>query len=328
MRHRSAARLWLAALLAALALLPVRLTAQPAPGRLTLAQYQAALLESKAQLEAAPVAAQPATLDRVRARLATIAEVALPSGQVVQVVPLLGPPDAPAPPFAAAVIRLRSVRQQIDAARGDDTAARLARLAAVFARPEFNRPADLWDRFVNWLADWLSRILPVRTRARGLPGWVTEVLPWVLAGLGALAVGWLLSYWLQGLLRSFVADAELQRRGANGDALPQTAAEARIQARRAAETGRYRDAVRALYLAALLHLQEQQLAPNDPSLTNHELLDRIPADAPLHAALAPVVETFDEVWYGVREPDHATYQAYARSVEALEAGARGQVEQA
>jgi hypothetical protein len=69
-------------------------------------------------------------------------------------------------------------------------------------------------------------------------------------------------------------------------------------------------------------LQEQRIVPPDPSLTNHELLDHIPADAPIHAQLAPVVDTFDQVWYGVREPSQATYLAYTATVDELEAGIR------
>jgi hypothetical protein len=122
-------------------------------------------------------------------------------------------------------------------------------------------------------------------------------------------------------LRSFVTDSRVDVLGDDDD-LPRTAAEAREQARAAAESGFYRDAVRRLYLAALLQLSEHQLIPYERSLTNREVLVRVAADSPIRLHLEPVIATFDQVWYGVREPDQATFTAYEQAIDALAAVAQ------
>jgi hypothetical protein len=219
-----------------------------------------------------------------------------------------------------ALARLRATLAQIDAAPTDNTAARLALLDEILARPEFNRPLSLWERFWQWFERMLAEWLPDRPAA-GNAGWLAfllRALPWIITTLVVAVVIWLLSYWLQRVLRSFVTDARAA--GINGDdSLPATAAEARQQARAAAESGYYRDAVRRLYLAALLQLSEHSLITYERSLTNREVLVRVPNDSPVRQHLEPVVATFDQVWYGVREPDQATFTAYEREIDTLSA---------
>ena len=102
------------------------------------------------------------------------------------------------------------------------------------------------------------------------------------------------------------------------DDLPQTPAEARQRAAGSASAGDYRSAVRNLYLSALLTLEQHGLVPADRSLTNREVLARVGSTHPLRPHLQPVVETFDDVWYGVHEPDAGTYDAYTHSIDEVE----------
>ncbi len=136
--------------------------------------------------------------------------------------------------------------------------------------------------------------------------------------LGIIAIVLLLAYWLRGLLSGFVANADADEDEDAADDLPQTPAEARQRAAGAANVGNYRSAVRNLYLAALLTLEQHGLVPADRSLTNREVLGRVDSTHPLRPHLQPVVETFDDVWYGVHEPDAGTYAAYAHSIDELE----------
>ena len=138
----------------------------------------------------------------------------------------------------------------------------------------------------------------------------------MLIGLGVAALVWLLSYWLRGFLRSFAANAELVQEPADAG-LPATPSAARRYAARDAERGDFRNAVRHLYLAALLTLEEHNLVVRDRSLTNREVLTRVPAAHPVRPALEPVVATFDDVWYGVQEPDAATYESYTQAIDEL-----------
>ena len=286
-------------------------------GLATVDDYVVALGDARQSLLRAGEA--DAALAQARAALAPIRQVLLPSGAQIEVAPLLGEgPEALT--AAAALARVDTVLAQLEAAPGDDTAARLAVLAAVLAGPQFTAGDSLWDQFLRWLAEWLDRFLPraqespASTSAGGAAG---DIL-WTVVGIGgAVALVLLLAYWLRGVLGNFIGDAQAAAAGDGGD-LPQTPAEARRRAAERASSGDYRDAVRNLYLSALLTLEQNGVAPADRSLTNRELLARVPAGHPVRPHLQPVVETFDEVWYGVHEPDGQTYAAYTHSIDELE----------
>jgi hypothetical protein len=180
---------------------------------------------------------------------------------------------------------------------------------------------SLWDRFWAWLEELISNLLPDSQRegsGSGFLAWLLRAIPWIITVVVVAVVIVLLSYWLQRLLRAFVRDARLAKEGSDDD-LPSTAAEARQQARAAAQSGLYRDAVRRLYLAALLQLAEHDLITYERSLTNREVLVRVPDASPIRPHLEPIIATFDQVWYGVREPDQATFHAYEQEIDQLAA---------
>ena len=138
---------------------------------------------------------------------------------------------------------------------------------------------------------------------RYLPFLVTEQV--LIAGVVA--------YIAAGLWGSFAAQAEVEAEGAGAE--PLTAGQALARSREMAVAGDYRTAVRLLYLSTLLLLEERKLLRYDRTLTNREYLGQVADDPSLGEALRPVVDTFDEVWYGQVEPDAAGYEAYARQVD-------------
>jgi hypothetical protein len=307
------------------------LHAQSPTRTLSLAGYRDELATAIAQLEAVPEENATLIIEQVQERFAEMGTVELPSGEQVEIISILadlptstdegldtGDPAQLATPREVALARLRGAMAQIDASARDDTAARLAVLDEVLARPEFSTPLSLWDRFWQWVENLLNRLFPDSRRGPAA-SWVSVIarlVAWLVAIVVLAAIIWLLSYWLQRLLRSLVADARVDILPGDED-LPRSAAEARQQARVAAQSGLYRDAVRRLYLAALLQLSEYQLITYERSLTNREVLVRVPKNSPIRTHLEPVVATFDQVWYGVREPDQATFAAYEREIDTL-----------
>jgi hypothetical protein len=312
--------LWLTAM-------PVR--AQDAEAPLTLDEYRAELAAALAAIEADESDLGEEVVAELRDHFATITAVALPNGEIVEVRSLFDTEatvqeaEISHPPKLLALAQVRGTLAQIDAAANDNTATRLALLADILARPEFNRPMSLWDRFWEWLETWIHELLPTAQGGggSGFLAWLLRAIPWIVTTLVVAVVIVLLSYWLQRLLRAFVRDAR-SAKAVGDDDLPSTAAEARQQARVAAQSGLYRDAVRRLYLAALLQLAEHDLITYERSLTNREVLIRVPAASPIRPHLEPVIATFDQVWYGVREPDQATFHAYEQEIDQLAVVAR------
>ncbi|MCS7059549.1 MAG: DUF4129 domain-containing protein [Anaerolineae bacterium] len=96
-----------------------------------------------------------------------------------------------------------------------------------------------------------------------------------------------------------------------------TSAEAVTRAQHASALQDYRLAVRLLYLACLLRLDERGALRYDRTQTNREYVRQI-ADRPaLAEALRQVVEVFDDVWYGFRPITPQGYQAFEQHVRQL-----------
>ncbi|MCS6826454.1 MAG: DUF4129 domain-containing protein [Caldilinea sp.] len=277
------------------------------------AAYRRALEEAYALLQR-----EPPAFEEAQQRLAAITRVSLKNGEILSVSSPLDGGETPTT-VEAARQRLRLVIAQLDAAGNDRTAERLAALERVFAAPAFQQRLSWLEPLRRWLAELFERLF-ARAPAGAAPGPLgrsaAQVAGWIVVVLGGAVLVLLLARWLQTMVRAFVGD--VGRAPQETDALPATPAAARQAAVRSAEQGAYRTAVRYLYLAALLTLQERRLVPRDPSLTNRELLTRTPAHHPIRAPLGEVVAVFDEVWYGLREPDFAAFQRYQRVVHELE----------
>lgn len=300
--------------------LPDRARGQDTPAQgvaVPLAQYISILRDAQDILARS---SQPSAVAEARRALAGIGRVQLPSGAELAVSPLLGE-EGDALTQDAAAARVATLLAQLDAASGDNTAARLAVLDKVLAGPSFQQGESWWDVFRRWLAEWLDRLLPdpgPTSSSSGAAGRAGDLIAWSIGFVGVIAIVLLLAYWLRGLIGGFVANADANEDGEVDEDLPQTPSEARRRAEGAANEGNYRGAVRNLYLAALLTLEQHGLVPADRSLTNREVLGRVDSTHPLRPLLQPVVDTFDDVWYGVHEPDAGTYAAYAQSIDELE----------
>ncbi|MBO9392466.1 DUF4129 domain-containing protein [Caldilinea sp.] len=215
--------------------------------------------------------------------------------------------------------RLRLLIAQLDAAGSDRPAERLAVLERILSSPAFQQRLSWRELLQRWLVELFEQLFarsPAGAALGPLGQAAAQVAGWVVVALAGAVLLFLLARWLQTVLRAFVGD--VGRAPQEADVLPTTPRQAQQAAVRSAERGAYRSAVRYLYLAALLTLQERRLIPRDPSLTNRELLTRVPVRHPLRTPLGEVVTVFEEVWYGVREPDLATFRRYQQILHELE----------
>jgi hypothetical protein len=146
------------------------------------------------------------------------------------------------------------------------------------------------------------------------PGFAT-VMRVVMIALGIMVV--IGGLW--GLAHTLRRTAVMQPAAfANGDGdEPQTADAAQYRADASAQAQDYRAAVRYLYLASLLLLDEKRLLRYDPTLTNREHLQRIQDKRELVTLLRPVISVFDRTWYGFADISEADYRQYLAHVERL-----------
>ncbi len=169
-----------------------------------------------------------------------------------------------------------------------------AKLSDILDRPPFTAENEnLLVRLQRQFLEWLRRLFS--NTASGVFDFRDAI---VLVGTGIVAV--VLLYLLNALRLNLIAGAQLKR-GDRSQA-PLTAAVALVHAQRFASAGDYREAVRELYLATLLLLEERGLLRYDRTLTNREYLaelERKAHDRPtVLSAFAGNMQTLERVWYG------------------------------
>jgi hypothetical protein len=264
---------------------------------LTLAEQANALQSS----ERAPV------LNRAADLLGGIAQIQTPSGALVPVnnkdlVALLRDPSE----TDAAVKRLRALRDALAESLVEVSPADVAMLAGILSRPPFMRSENWYDSILRAISDFIERLF------RNTTSGVFDARDLIIL-FAAIVVVAVLVYFLRNLRRSLVAEESLPPALMEQEA--RTPAEAFDNAQRFASAGDYRSAVRQLYLATLLTLDQRGRIKYDPTLTNREYLHQASNDARTTAALQPIVETFDRTWYGFEPISVQEFDAYRRRVE-------------
>lgn len=151
-----------------------------------------------------------------------------------------------------------------------------------------------------------------------LPSVDLSFLRWVFIGAGAL-ITVILIVLLGPLLYRYIVRLRRLREPAtlaDGEEIA-TSDEAIQRAQDASALQDYRQALRLLYLAALLKLDEIGALRYDRALTNREYVRQVILSPALAEALRPVVETFDDVWYGYRPLTPEGYATFEHKVGEL-----------
>lgn len=98
---------------------------------------------------------------------------------------------------------------------------------------------------------------------------------------------------------------------------PTTSSDAKTLADDHAQSRDYRTAIRYMYLASLLMLDEKGIIRYDSALTNGEHLRHLTNKPHVHDLLRHVINAFEEVWYGYLPIDEAYYQQFRQQVDEL-----------
>jgi hypothetical protein len=145
----------------------------------------------------------------------------------------------------------------------------------------------------------------------------TSTLHRTLIGMGRGALLWIGCLMLIGLTLFFVQQirrnliTEVRGNVTESEIDSVTTAQAALtQSEVAVTSHNFRDALRFLYLSAILHLQERGILTYDKSLTNLEYLHTLQAHVELQEALRPVIQVFDDVWYGYKPCNADTIANY------------------
>lgn len=187
---------------------------------------------------------------------------------------------------------------------GPDPQQARRQLEAILAAPDFRRQPDWRDAVAALLRDWLAALFPELRAPRVSIEQAAVVLGAVAAGLLIIVGSSTFAGARASVTREHVLPAE--RRATRATASDHLAA-----AESATRAGRLREALRELFLFALLGLEERGALRLDPALTDREILLRA-AGLPRAEELASLVAAYERAWYGLREP---TPQEVARARE-------------
>ena len=159
---------------------------------------------------------------------------------------------------------------------------------------------NLWDRIAEWIAEQIARIFNRRQPAElqgGLPNLVTPIM-WVIIGIAIIAFAILVAKFF-GLNSGKKAKKKVG--GLLDDDEPdRTADEWILNADRLEAEGKFREAVRCLYLACLARLNQSGILQFVRRETNWEHLQRFESRR-LHGVefdLRSATQLFDVVYYG------------------------------
>lgn len=296
----------LAVLLALLAMMLAGMgaaRAQQGAESISVADFHAIIAEGIADIETTEGEDASQAVGDLQARLAAIQGVELATGVILHPDLSFIDPEEP----DATLARLRLLDSQLTLSARDDTDARLHLLDETLQELGLKKIAEVQPHQVS------EKSNPITAESAAV---LSAILKWGVILAGGILLVFIFANWFSGLLGGFVTDAKLRQRSADDDA-PITARQARQMASEMARTGNYREAVRHLYLSALFKLEESGFVPRDRSKTNRELLTAVATDTSVSEHLQPVVDTFDRVWYGVREPDAATFRAYEAEIDQL-----------
>lgn len=183
-------------------------------------------------------------------------------------------------------------------------------------------------RFFKWVEDeitdllnWLGKLIPKSGVGGGIGGYVNYIV------VIAVAAAALLIAWLYFKRRSFkpmpVAPTIAQAPAKDADPLSRGADEWEQYAAQLASTGRYREAIRAWYHAALVLLFRSGMLSYRKGRTNWEYCYSLPQDVPGRGIFQQLTGGFEVEWYGRSQSSPDSAGAYAAAAKQFLAKTRG-----
>jgi hypothetical protein len=166
-------------------------------------------------------------------------------------------------------------------------------------------PPSARDSYLEKLGEWLNRFFESIGKLHASSVWAGRVIVWGILLAACVGLAW-------GLL-------QMERRWRirlvpESDGPAAGAASSRdwqlwlADARRAAASRQWREAIHCVYWAAISRLESRRLWPADRARTPREYLALLAAEDPRRAGLATLTGSFERTWYGGRAAGESDYR--------------------
>ncbi len=161
------------------------------------------------------------------------------------------------------------------------------------------------DTAMEKVGNWMNRVLEGALRASARAPWLARALVWGF--VTSICVALALGLWrLERRWRIRLVPENSAPPPGVASAIPWQ--QWMENARHAAETGRWREAIHFLYWAAISRLESKRLWPADRARTPREYLALVAIDDPRQPGLATLTRSFERTWYGGLPAAEADYR--------------------
>ena len=229
----------------------------------------------------------------------------------------------PAPPTTTELLKSAQARLAGDLAQADAAAApgadhsqERAVMKQVLEGREYRdlEQTTPKDSALEKVGNWLNRLLESAVRFSASAPWLGRALVWGF--ILAVCVG--LVWGLLQLERRWRVRLVPEDHGPAADAASAIPWQLWLEdARRAAASGLWREAIHFLYWAAISRLESKRLWPADRARTPREYMALVAPDDSRRLGLATLTGSFERVWYGGRAAAESDYQRAEQIAQAL-----------
>ena len=187
----------------------------------------------------------------------------------------------------------------------------------ILAGEEFQRPEPTWwDRVKAKILGLIMRIFFGINRVTTRSPWLGRTLEWLLFIVAAVG---LLVWGMRTVQRQRLRVA-MGGEPAKSTAWARETEDWRRQAEQEAARGAWREAIHALYWAAIVHLERRRTWRHNPSRTPREYVRLLRAGSAEQGELRGLTSALEESWYGQRE---VTEEKFGKAKESFERLADG-----
>ncbi len=173
------------------------------------------------------------------------------------------------------------------------------------------------DSLLEKVGNWLNRIIENAAGLRSRSAWVGRVIVWGFILTVCVGLVWGLLQLERKWRIRLVPEADGPAAGAASARDWQLWLE---DARRAAASGRWREAIHFVYWASISRLESRRLWPADRARTPREYLALVGPEDPRKARLAQLTGSFEVTWYGGRAASEKEYLRAEELAQGLIAG--------
>ena len=184
----------------------------------------------------------------------------------------------------------------------------------ILAGAEFRRPEpSLWDRIKAKIVGAILRVFLGIDRVTTESPWMGRALEWLL--FIAAAVGLLV--WVMRTVQRQRLRVAMGGEPAKSATWARETEDWRRQADQEATRGAWREAIHALYWAAIVHLERGRAWKHNPSRTPREYVRLLKAGSAEQRELRGLTSSLEQSWYGQREASASEFNAARESFERL-----------